>query len=71
MKAKKRSNATTKGRVIGMVSIGGEWRFVTQSFSTSNGDQPVVCHLATLDQLAGTPRKKAERWAAYFPKKTA
>lgn len=64
MATKLRKGATNAGRVLAMTRANGEWIFIVQVFSTSGGDEPIVCQHKRLDELKGTPRKKAERWVS-------
>lgn len=53
-------------RVVGMIGVGGEWRYVVQDIVTESEQQPILCGLYTLEELGGSLRKKAERWGNYF-----
>lgn len=61
--AKRRSRKGGHGRrVVGVMMVGGEWRFVVQVFTTANEQEPVVCMFYRLEDLTGNLRRKASRW---------
>lgn len=64
MAARKRGSG--RGRIVAVIRANRSWMFVVQSFDTNNERDPVLSQLATVDQLKGSVRKKAERWAAYL-----
>ena len=58
--------ATNRGRIVGVLRCNGAWQFIVQRFSTDGKDTPILCGLATVDQLKGNVKKKAQNWTAYL-----
>lgn len=63
---KKDQGATTRGRIVGVIRANDSWMFVVQAFSTASAEEPIYCRLLTAEQLKGSVRKKADRWASYL-----
>ena len=70
MKTKAKSkHATHRGRIVGVLLCNGSWQFIIQAFGTESKETPIVCGLATVDQLKGNVKKKAQRWQDYLEMK--
>lgn len=65
----KNTNATNRGRIVGVTRSSGDWLFIVQAFSTTRKSDPILCEFARADELKGPGRKKADRLLAYLNKK--
>lgn len=55
-----------RGRLLGIVPNGGRWLAVVQAFTTSDDRHPILSDLVPVEQLKGSPRRKASRWLEYL-----
>ncbi len=55
-----------RGRVLGILRSGGGWLAVVQAFTTSDDRHPILSKLVPVEQLKGSPRRKASRWLEYM-----
>ncbi len=55
-----------RGRLLGIVPNGGQWLAVVQSFTTDRACHPILSELVPVEDLKGSPRRKASRWLTYM-----